>query len=89
MKRVCPSRRGLGRVLIGKNMVCLSIDHETAILDAVCVAAWNAAEMRMLTVLLLSAFTRPTLHPSPKNNLPISNQRDGQRNDENLRSHNN
>jgi hypothetical protein len=79
MQRIRASRGVIGRILIGKNMVGLSIDHETAILDAVRVATWNAAEMRMLTVLLRSAMSLPHFTHTLKitSQLPI-NQMDSE-----------
>jgi hypothetical protein len=50
------------RVLVGKNIVRRPIDHKTAVLDAICIASWYAAEMRVLAVLFLSA-PFPTTHP--------------------------
>ena len=51
---ICSSRCLCRRILVGKNMIRRPIDREGAVLDAVCVASWHAAEMRMLAVLLRS-----------------------------------
>lgn len=37
-------------ILIGENVVGFAVNGEGGVLDTVCVAAWNTAEMRVLTV---------------------------------------
>jgi len=63
VQSICSSRCSSRWILIGKNIVRRPIDHETAVLDAICVPSGYAAEMRMLAILFLSAFPHFILRP--------------------------
>lgn len=65
VKRICSLRCFRGWVLIRKNVIRCPINHEAAVLDPVCVAAWDATEVRMLAVL------RSSVSSSLKQSLPF------------------
>jgi hypothetical protein len=65
VKRICSLRCFRRFILIRKNVIRCPVNHETAILDPVCVAAWDTTEVRMLAVLQSSV-------SPPQSNLLLS-----------------
>ena len=63
VKRICSFRCFWGRVLIRENVIRCPVNHKAAVLDPVCVAAWDTTEVRMLAVLRSSVFSSPKQSP--------------------------
>jgi len=64
VKRICSFRCFRRWILIRKNVIRCPVNLEAAVLDPVCVAAWDTTKVRMLAV-LRSSVSPPQSNPRP------------------------